>query len=113
MLMMLTGPKALNRSVCGVLIDPTLVGWYRPTCAPIKEADLVIPSAAPAVISLARASPCNRILCYKNVVMRSTLHRNGFILLRELDSHVSTLELARQIGSVLEIEKLLPASGIP
>lgn len=49
----------------------------------------------------------------QNIDMHSALDRDGFILLRELDSHVSTLKLARQIGSVLEIEKLLPASGIP
>ena len=49
----------------------------------------------------------------QNIDMHSALDRDGFILLRELDSYVSTLELARQIGSVLEIEKLLPASGIP
>ena len=51
-------------------------------------------------------------LCYK-IDMRSGLDRHGFILLPELESQISTLELAHQIGTVVKIEKLLPASGIP
>jgi L-asparagine oxygenase len=49
----------------------------------------------------------------QSVIMLSALNRAGFILLQEFESPLSTLELARRIGNIVEIERLLPASGVP
>ena len=45
--------------------------------------------------------------------MRKTLERDGFVFQKKVLAHLPTLEVARRIGSVLDIDKLLPSSRIP
>jgi L-asparagine oxygenase len=41
------------------------------------------------------------------------LKRSGFSLLRGLAPHLSTIEVAKTLGTVVSVEELLPSSGIP
>jgi len=43
----------------------------------------------------------------------SSLERDGFVFCKDLSPHLSTLDIARRLGSIVEIEKLLPSAGIP
>lgn len=45
--------------------------------------------------------------------MRATVELSGFVLQRKFLPHLSTVEVAHQLGRILDIDKLLPSSGIP
>lgn len=45
--------------------------------------------------------------------MFSILEQHGFVVLSELDTCLSTVEVARRLGTIVEIDRLLPSSGIP
>jgi L-asparagine oxygenase len=45
--------------------------------------------------------------------MRPTLERDGFILQQEFYPQLSTLEVAGRFGHILNMNKLLPPSGVP
>jgi L-asparagine oxygenase len=45
--------------------------------------------------------------------MRSRVERDGFVLQKELAPHLSTVEVARRLGTILNVETILPSSGIP
>jgi alpha-ketoglutarate-dependent taurine dioxygenase len=41
------------------------------------------------------------------------LEQQDFVVLPELDTYLSTVEVARRLGTIVEIDRLLPSSGIP
>jgi hypothetical protein len=43
----------------------------------------------------------------------SRLERDGFVFYKKLNPRLSTLDVARHFGSVIEIDRMLPSSGIP
>jgi L-asparagine oxygenase len=45
--------------------------------------------------------------------MYRTLGQNGFSLHKKLIPHFSTIEAARGLGSIVDVDSLLPSSGIP
>lgn len=51
------------------------------------------------------------ILWSREVV--SGLERDGFAFCKKLSPQLTTLEIARRVGSIVEIDKMLPSSGIP
>jgi hypothetical protein len=45
--------------------------------------------------------------------MRATVEVDGFVLQTGLLPHLSTDEIARRFGRILDVHKFLPSSGIP
>lgn len=45
--------------------------------------------------------------------MLRTVTENGFVMYRSLAPNLSTIELAQELGTILDIPRLLPSSGIP
>src|SRR6266851_3161060 len=45
--------------------------------------------------------------------MRKILERDGFVFQKKLLAHLSTVEVARRVGFILNVDKLLPSNQIP